>query len=358
MALRLVALIGVSTFVALVPGASVSAQYVLSGDTGQEPYIVCKASPIHSDTYYASETVPNNPEASRRFTYHADKYGEQIGDRMYVTCEQYERMTPEYDATWRPGSYQTDEGKTITVERATFLPDGWDTTPTPEEKKATLAGKSRSATPSSGEPPRKSAAQIAAEEAAKRRAEYEAEFQKKQAEYERKLAEQQQQVEDYKRAQEELARTKEQQRLAAEKALADYQGQLAAHAETIRQHDAEVAKYEQELAAQKILKDFDDRHHPGKDKASTDEDANRCVTTAEARLDATFKGNTAASVINGCGQPVDVRICLMTGKGWNCGVVWGVASQSTASHSSFNATGQVFVDARVSGSPQALASPN
>jgi hypothetical protein len=118
------------------------------------------------------------------------------------------------------------------------------------------------------------------------------------------------------------------------------------------------AKYEQELAAQKMLKDFEERHRLGKDKASTDEDANRCVTTAETKLNATFKGNTAASVINGCGQPVDVRICLMTSKGWNCGVDYGVASQSTASHSSFNATGQVFVDARVSSSSRALASPN
>ena len=89
----------------------------------------------------------------------------------------------------------------------------------------------------------------------------------------------------------------------------------------------------------------------------TDTDANRCVTSAETQLNASFKGNTAATVTNGCGQPVDVQICLMTSKGWNCGVRTGVQSQSMASFSSFDATGQIFVDARRSSSSKPLASP-
>jgi hypothetical protein len=95
----------------------------------------------------------------------------------------------------------------------------------------------------------------------------------------------------------------------------------------------------------------------GTGEASTDTDANRCVTTAEVRTNANFQGNTAASVMNGCGQPVDVRICLKRGSDWNCGTKWGVGSQEQASHSSFNATGEVFVDARVAGSNRPLASP-
>ena len=200
------------------------------------------------------------------------------------------------------------------------------------------------------------AAEIAANERAARAAEREAEFQRKQADYEAKLAEQKRQVDDFNRANADIARKKAEQ-VAAVKAAEDaFRKEQEAHAELMRQHEAEVAKYESELAASKVRADFDKRHGLG--KASTDTDANRCVTTAETKLNDTFKGNTSASIINGCGQPVDVRICLMTDKGWNCGVRWGVGSQAQASFSAFNATGQVFVDAKITGSDKALASPN
>jgi hypothetical protein len=72
----------------------------------------------------------------------------------------------------------------------------------------------------------------------------------------------------------------------------------------------------------------------------------------------TFQGNTAAYVTNGCGQPVDVRICLMTeNKGWNCGMTYGLSPQSSWSWSSLKATGSVFQDARISGSKRAMQSP-
>jgi len=213
----------------------------------------------------------------------------------------------------------------------------------------------REAEASKGSPaaPARSAAQVAAEEAAARRAKYEAEFQAKQADYQRKLAEQQRMVDDYKRAQDEVARTKAEQQAKADAAAAAFKAEQEAYAEKIRQHD------QQEAAAKQLLADWDKRNGLGQNaKASTDEDANRCVTTPETQLNASFKGNTAASVINGCGQSVDVRICLMTSaKGWNCGVTWGLGSQQKWSHSSFDATGQLFVDARVSGSSRALASP-
>ena len=195
----------------------------------------------------------------------------------------------------------------------------------------------------------------AAERPVKRRADYEAEFQARRAEYERKLAQQQKQVEDYRRAQDEVVRTKAEQQAKADSAAAAFKAKQEAYAETVRQHEAKDA------AAKQLLADFDKRHGPGQGKKqpSTNTDANRCVTTGETKLNATFQGNTAASILNGCGQPVDVRICLLTStKGWNCGVGYGVASQGSWSWSSFNATGPVFVDARVSGSSRPLASPS
>ncbi len=96
----------------------------------------------------------------------------------------------------------------------------------------------------------------------------------------------------------------------------------------------------------------------GAGRASTDTDANRCVSGAQLRENDTFNGNTAAYVVNGCGTPVDVKICLMTDSGWKCGVTWGLAAQASWSQSAFHATGGVFVDAKTAGSSRALASPN
>ena len=90
----------------------------------------------------------------------------------------------------------------------------------------------------------------------------------------------------------------------------------------------------------------------------SDDDANQCVTGATLRVNDTFQGNTAAYVTNGCGQPVDVRICLMTeNKGWNCGMTYGLSPQSSWSWSSLKATGSVFQDARISGSKRTMQSP-
>ena len=94
-----------------------------------------------------------------------------------------------------------------------------------------------------------------------------------------------------------------------------------------------------------------------KQEASTNTDATRCVSSPELRLNDTFEGNTAAYVSNGCGTPVDVRICLMRDNGWNCGMKNGLTPQASWSWSSFRATGKVFMDARVSGSGRQLLSP-
>ena len=92
-------------------------------------------------------------------------------------------------------------------------------------------------------------------------------------------------------------------------------------------------------------------------RASTDTDANRCVSGAEVRENDTTKGNTAAYVSNGCGTPVAMKICLMTESGWKCGVNFGVQPQASWSFSAFHATGPVFVDAKPAASNRALASP-
>lgn len=179
-----------------------------------------------------------------------------------------------------------------------------------------------------------------------------------QAKYEAELADQKRQVEEFERAKQERARKQAEQKAAAQAALAEHDAQLAAAAEAQRKHEAELAVYnaEVEAAAGKVRSDFDKRNGLG--QASTDTDANQCVTTPETQLNAAFQGNTAASVMNGCGQAVDVMICLMTDTGWKCGATYGLASQQRWSFSAFKATGQVFADSRTSGSNRPLAKPN
>ncbi|NUT01532.1 MAG: hypothetical protein HOP96_11205 [Sphingomonas sp.] len=76
-------------------------------------------------------------------------------------------------------------------------------------------------------------------------AEADAKYEADMAEYNKKLAEQQKQVADFKRAEDEVARKKQEQKLAAERAAADYQRQLEAHAQTVRNQQLE---YEKEVA--------------------------------------------------------------------------------------------------------------
>jgi hypothetical protein len=129
-------------------------------------------------------------------------------------------------------------------------------------------------------------------------------------------------------------------RLAAQRQQYEQQRAAAAAAETARQQQRGAG----EVATA--------------GRASTDTDANRCVSGAEVRENDTTRGNTAAYVSNGCGIPVAMKICLMTETGWKCGVNLGVQAQASWSFSAFHATGPVFVDAKPAGSNRALASPN
>ena len=194
----------------------------------------------------------------------------------------------------------------------------------------------------------KSAAQAAGEEAAARRAAAKAEFDAKHAAWQREKAAQEQQVADFQAAQRAIAERKAAQAAAAQAAADAFKREQEAHAALVRQHQDEVLRHQALVAQQQAQ---------SAGKASTDTDANQCVTSPETKLDDTFKGNTSASVVNGCGKPVDVRICLMTSNGWNCGDRTNVQGQAVATFSSFNATGRVFVDAKVSGCGKTLARP-
>lgn len=201
----------------------------------------------------------------------------------------------------------------------------------------------------------------------KSNAQADAEYAAALAEHEREMAAHRQRLEDYRRAQDEVARIKEEQRLAVERKMDSFKRVLAEHERRQLEYQASEARHRKCVAGdQQACADIRagkpalaDQQQQLADAgpASTDTDPNRCVTTAELRLNATFEGNTSASVVNGCGQEVDVRICLKRGSDWNCGVDLGVGPQEQAVHSSFNATGEVFVDARIAGSSTSFADP-
>jgi hypothetical protein len=73
-------------------------------------------------------------------------------------------------------------------------------------------------------------------------AEADAKYEADMAEYRRKLEAQQKQVDDYKQAQDDIAHKKREQKLAADRAAADYQRQLEAHARTVRDQQLEYRK--------------------------------------------------------------------------------------------------------------------
>lgn len=91
--------------------------------------------------------------------------------------------------------------------------------------------------------PKKSAAQAAAEAAAARKAEYEAEFQAKQDEYERLLADRERKVQEFNELQAKMEAQKQANLAAAEAAANAYKQEQEKYAETLRQHQDEVARY-------------------------------------------------------------------------------------------------------------------
>lgn len=91
--------------------------------------------------------------------------------------------------------------------------------------------------------------------------------------------------------------------------------------------------------------------------ASTLTDANTCVSRPIVGPNHACGKGTSASVTNQCPSPVDVRMCSMTPKGWDCSARWGLAPGASWSQAWCAGTSQVFMSARNSGSSTALGSP-
>jgi len=136
-------------------------------------------------------------------------------------------------------------------------------------------------------------------------AEADAKYEAEMAEYSKKLAEQKKQVEDFKRAEDEVARKKQEQKLAAERAAADYQHQLEGHAQTVRNQQLE---YQKQVTKPAGAPNAVYRGFWGPD----------CET---ARKSATLGAGTSAGtmfkeVIN---EPAPGRGCTVQGWWWNTG---------------------------------------
>lgn len=136
-------------------------------------------------------------------------------------------------------------------------------------------------------------------------AEADAKYEADMAEYNKKLAEQRKQVEDFKRAEDEVARRKQEQKLAAERAAADYQRQLEAHAQAVRDQQLE---YQREIARPAGVANVVYRGFWGPDC-----DAARKSATLGA---GTSVGTMFKEVTN---EPAPGRGCSVQGWWWNTG---------------------------------------
>ena len=70
-----------------------------------------------------------------------------------------------------------------------------------------------------------------------------------------------------------------------------------------------------------------------------------------------YKGSLKAVVTNACAKPVDIRICLMSAKGWDCGMTTGLAPQGSWTWWTLHPGDGVYWDARTSGSTRQLGHP-
>jgi len=133
-------------------------------------------------------------------------------------------------------------------------------------------------------------------------AEADAKYEADMAEYKKQLSDQQKQVEAYKEAQDEVARKKQEQKLAADRAAADYQKQLEAHAQTVGNQQAE---YQKELAKPAGVPSAVYRGFIGADC-----DAARRSATLGAGTSSTTRFKEVTSAPSGGG-------CLVQGWWWN-----------------------------------------
>ncbi|MEW5684708.1 MAG: hypothetical protein AB1942_07305 [Pseudomonadota bacterium] len=83
----------------------------------------------------------------------------------------------------------------------------------------------------------------------------------------------------------------------------------------------------------------------------------RCVTRPSVSPGSLCKGALNVSAANGCGQPVDIRLCLKKEGRWECGTGWGIAPQQSFSYPVCNATSESFMGARYSSGGGPMPSP-
>ena len=92
-------------------------------------------------------------------------------------------------------------------------------------------------------------------------------------------------------------------------------------------------------------------------RSSTQDDPMRCVARPTISKGSLCQGALNVSTINGCSQPVDIRLCLKKDGRWDCGTGWGVQPQQSFSYPVCNATSEAFMGARSSTGGGAMPSP-
>lgn len=211
----------------------------------------------------------------------------------------------------------------------------------------------------------------AAELAADRHAAVEQRNRAKQAQYEAEMKAWQAQI-DAQAAEEQRKKAKlEADKQAAAQRLSQFETEQAAHqrdmekhAQLVLENQAAQQRHALCLAGDRAACDAAlqgkpvevARKDPG--EASTDTDARQCVTQPVLSPNDAYKGSLKAVVTNGCAKPVDVRICLMATRGWDCGMTLGLQPQSQWSWWTLHPQDGVYWDARSTGSNRKLGDPS
>lgn len=326
---------------AILISSSAGGQVSVGFDDGKKPKLLCRAWQ-GSGQLYGWEEVPNNPKATDRFDYHARKFFESTSGYVHVDCLSFANISAGFRSTFEPGSFVSSEGNNVTVLRAPFLSQGWETTPVPTESRATkknAAGQSPAAPSAKPEPSNyvevpgpDGVMRLSPEVIARNKAAAE--------DHQRKLAE-------YSDA---VAKAK-----AVNERNAELHAQSVAKAAAEREeHERKMVAYAAEIEAQKVAANV--VKSSALAPASTNDDPNRCITSPAIKPG--LRGNTEVHVTNGCDQKVDIVICLKRTTGdWLCGARFGILSQRSMSFMSTNATGEIYVDAVTFGGKQKLGRP-
>ena len=345
---------------------------IVFGDTKQIPddaarWVVCFRWDQASDYKYVSNIRQTTYGGTRgELTWHDFVVANyELSDKLYGGCNVEES---EKDAVWRRGVFtEHDPNFPKTLVEVTW------TGPIAKPKNAVATdrkGDKASKTPADAAAAQKDAGPSAAELAAERRAEAERRFQEKQAKYEADMKAWQAELDEQK-AEEERKQAKLQAAKAeAAKALATFEEQQEAHRKErekyaqllLEHHSAQqrraLCAVGDKAACAAVDKPVAAAAQNVAGKASTDTDARQCVSEPVVSDSKVWKNALQAVVTNGCPAAVDVRICFLRNGGkWNCGVQWGVQPQDQWTWWSTETAGEIFWDARTSGSSRQLGSP-